>query len=151
MTKPPDLRSDGPPKRLNVPSVDSVRKLKVFEGLADADIQAVLDAGTFVSVPAGWSLIWEKTPADKAYVILRGEVSVRRAGTEIARLGPGDTVGESAIVSRKLRNASVVSLTDLDVLHFTSEAVRELLDEVPAFREALEQTTRERLPQPSGS
>ena len=39
----------------------------------------------------------------------------------------------------------MVSLTELEVLHFTSEAVRQLLDEVPAFREALEQTTRDRL------
>jgi hypothetical protein len=33
----------------------------------------------------------------------------------------------------------------MDVLHFTSEAVRQLISEVPAFREALEQTTRDRL------
>ena len=67
------------------------------------------------------------------------------SGEEIARLGPGDTVGESAIVGHKLRNASVVSVTELEVLHFTSEAVRELIGEVPTFREALEQTTRDRL------
>lgn len=133
------------------PDTGRLTALDRFSDLTDAEVALIASRGTQVHLPADWSLIWEKTPADKAYVILRGEVSVRRAGTEIARLGPGDTVGESAIVSRKLRNASVVSLTDLDVLHFTSEAVRELLDEVPAFREALEQTTRERLPQPSGS
>ena len=38
-----------------------------------------------------------------------------------------------------------MSLTEMDVLHFTSEAVRQLIGEVPAFREALEQTTRDRL------
>jgi CRP-like cAMP-binding protein len=54
-------------------------------------------------------------------------------------------VGESAIVAHRLRNASVVSLTEMDVLHFTSEAVRQLLGEVPSFRTALEETTRERL------
>ncbi len=32
-------------------------------------------------LPADWSLIWEKTPADKAYLIVDGEVSVRKDGT----------------------------------------------------------------------
>lgn len=120
-------------------------QLDRFADLSDSEISAIVDHGTAVTVPANWSLIWEKTPADKAYLILDGEVSVRRGGSEIARLGPGDTVGEAAIVTHKLRNASVISVTPLQVLHFTSEAVRTLISQVPKFKEALEQTTRERL------
>lgn len=116
-----------------------------FANLSDAEIAAILDNATPVNVPANWSLIWEKTPADKAYIILEGDVAVRRRGEEIARLGPGDTVGETAIVANKLRNASVVSVTPLKVLHFTSEAVQKLLAEVPTFRAALEKTADERL------
>jgi CRP-like cAMP-binding protein len=122
-----------------------LKRLERFSGLSDAEIRKIVDHGTRVHIPAHWGLIWEKTPADKAYIILDGEVSVRKGREEIARLGPGDTVGESAIVAHRLRSASVVSVTDLDVLHFTSDAVQELIDEVPEFREALEQTTRERL------
>lgn len=116
-----------------------------FANLSDAEIKTIVDHGTPVNVPANWSLIWEKTPADKAYIILEGEVSVRRKGEEIARLGAGDTVGETAIVGHKLRNASVVSLTPLKVLHFTSENVTKLINSVPTFRTALEQTASERL------
>lgn len=132
------------------PEQAELTRLDRFANLSDAEIRAIVEHGTAVNVPANWSLIWEKTPADKAYILLDGEVSVRRSGQEIARLGPGDTVGEAAIVSRKLRNASVVSLTPLRVLHFTSEAVQELLDTVPTFRAALEQTTAERLPGSGG-
>lgn len=116
-----------------------------FSDLSESEIRAIIDHGTAVSIPAHWSLIWEKTPADKAYLILQGEVLVRRGVEEVARLGPGDTVGETAIVSHRLRNASVVSVTPLEVLHFTSEAVQQLIDDVPRFREALQETTRERL------
>lgn len=38
-----------------------------------------------------------------------------------------------------------MSLTPLKVLHFTSDAVRELIEAVPAFGEALERTTADRL------
>ncbi|MDN5892587.1 MAG: cyclic nucleotide-binding domain-containing protein [Nocardioides sp.] len=116
-----------------------------FANLTDAETNAILENGTAVNIPASWSLIWDKTPADKAYLILDGEVSVRRKGEEIARLGPGDTVGESAIVSHRLRSAGVVSVTPLKVLHFTRQSVEKLISEVPTFENALRQTTRERL------
>jgi CRP-like cAMP-binding protein len=128
-------------------AADSARlkRLERFSALSDDEIKKLVDRGTQVHIPAHWGLIWEKTPADKAYIILDGEVSVRKGREEIARLGPGDTVGEAAIVRHRLRSASVVSVTDLEVLHYTSEAVEALIDEVPTFRAALEETTRERL------
>jgi len=54
-------------------------------------------------------------------------------------------MGEAAIVNHSLRNASIVSLSKLEVLHFTSDAVRRLSDEVPAFKKALDRTAQERL------
>lgn len=126
-------------------AADAVKKLDRFANLSDEEVALLARHGTRVHIPAHWGLIWEKTPADKAYIILEGEVSVRKGREEIARLGPGDTVGEAAIVAHKLRSASVVSVTDLEVLHFTDEAVHHLIDTVPSFRAALEQTTAERL------
>ena len=119
--------------------------LNRLESLGDADLQTVVRAGRHVHLPAHWSLIWEKTPADKAYLIVDGEVSVRKGGEEVARLGPGDVIGEMAIVNHKLRTASVVSLTPLEVIHFTKESLQSLLDEVPAFGEAIRGTTADRL------
>jgi CRP/FNR family cyclic AMP-dependent transcriptional regulator len=119
--------------------------MPIFDGFTDDEVDRIKNAGTFVTLPADWSPIWEKTPADKAYILLSGEVSVRRGGDEIARLGPGDIMGEAAIVNHSLRNASIVSLSKLEVLHFTSDAVRRLSDEVPAFKKALDRTAQERL------
>jgi CRP-like cAMP-binding protein len=99
-----------------------------------------------VRVPEGWSPIWEKTPADKAYIVLDGKVSVRQHGEEIAQLGPGDIVGEAAIVNHSLRTASIVALTPLDLIHFTDEAVRRLCDEMPSFKEAISAVALERFP-----
>ncbi|MFL6061402.1 MAG: cyclic nucleotide-binding domain-containing protein [Marmoricola sp.] len=119
--------------------------LNRLEGLSDPELIAVITAGRHLNLPAGWSLISEKTPADKAYLIVDGEVSVRKAGEEIARLGPGDVIGEIAIVEHRLRTASVVSLTPLEVIHFTREALEQLLVDVPAFGEAMRGTTADRL------
>ncbi len=116
-----------------------------FDTFTPQQVARISASGRRVTLPAGWSPIWERTPADKAYVILEGEVSVRRHGEEIARLGPGDVVGEAAIVRHSLRTASIVALSDLDLVHFTAEAVTALCEEMPAFRAALDAVARERL------
>jgi CRP/FNR family transcriptional regulator, cyclic AMP receptor protein len=117
----------------------------ILDSLSPADAQRVLAAGTALTLPEGWSPIAEQTPADKAYLITEGEVSVRRGGQEVATLGPGAVVGESAILNRSLRSATVVALTPLRVVHFTSERLSELAEQVPAFGDALRQASAERL------
>lgn len=117
-----------------------------FSTFTSAEIDRITAAGTRVTLPEGWSPIWEHTPADKAYVVLAGEVSVRRKGQEIARVGAGDIVGEAAIVNGSLRTASVVALTPLELLHLSAEAVRDLSAEMPGFRDALRARVTERVP-----
>jgi CRP-like cAMP-binding protein len=117
----------------------------IFDGMSPQEVERIKSAGTAVKLPEGWSPIWETTPPDKAYILTKGEVSVRRGGQEIATLGPGQIMGEAAIVNHALRNASIVALTPLELIHFTSEQVRRLIDEVPAFRRALEAAASERL------
>ena len=129
----------------DAPDPAVLKKVNRLESLDDADLAAVVKAGRHVHLPADWSLIGENTPADKAYLILDGTVSVRRHGEEIARLGPGDVIGEIAIVNHKLRTASVVSLTPLEVVHFTRESLEQLIEEVPAFGEAIRGTSADRL------
>jgi len=116
-----------------------------FEHFTPQEIARISGAGRRVKLPEGWSPIWEDTPADKAYIILDGSVSVRRDGAEIAQLGPGDIVGEAAIMGGKLRSATIVALTPLDTIHLTDEVLRELDAEWPAFHQALSDVAQSRL------
>ena len=116
-----------------------------FDSFTPQEVARISAAGTTVRVPEGWSPIWEKTPADKAYILLVGTVSVRRGGEEIAQLGPGEIMGEAAIVNHSLRTASIVALTPLELIHFTDEAVRRLCEEIPSFATVLRTAADERL------
>lgn len=116
-----------------------------FDSFTPQEVARISARGRHVTLPEGWSPIWERTPADKAYILLQGTVSVRRHGEEIAQLGPGEIMGEQAIVGHKLRNASIVALTPLEVIHFTSETVRELCEEMPSFKAALDEVAKSRL------
>ena len=121
--------------------------MTIFDRLSDREVDTIKNTGTHVTLPADWSPIWEKTPADKAYILLEGTASVRRGGEEIAQLGPGDIMGEAAIVNHSLRTASIVALTPLEMIHFTDEAVRRLCTEIPAFADVLRTSADERLGQ----
>lgn len=115
-----------------------------FSMFTPSEIAKISASGTRVTLPAGWSPIWEKTGADKAYVILSGTVSVRHDGEEIAQLGEGDIMGEAAIVNNSLRTASIVALTPLELIHFTDASLRQLDVEMPSFHEALEKVAADR-------
>lgn len=116
----------------------------IFDALSPADAKRVRAAGTVLKLPQGWSPIGEETPADKAYILTAGEVSVRRNGAEIAQLGAGQIIGEAAIVNRTLRTATIVALTPLEVIHFTSDQLQQLVADIPAFAEALTSAAAER-------
>ena len=78
----------------------------ILDALEPADAQRVLAAGNALRLPQGWSPIAESTPADKAYLITEGEVSVRKGGEVIvARNGKpvAKLVPFPAEVKKKLR------------------------------------------------
>ncbi|HSV40426.1 MAG TPA: cyclic nucleotide-binding domain-containing protein [Nocardioidaceae bacterium] len=142
----PAMASYGAPPRPDVTEAAArLAELNAFPGASKSELKKIALAGHTVTIREGWSLMWEKTPADKAYFVLHGKLSVRHGHDEFAQLGEGDLVGEMAIVHHQLRNATVVAATDLEVLHFTTEAVEALRSTVPAFAEAVERTAVSRL------
>jgi CRP/FNR family transcriptional regulator, cyclic AMP receptor protein len=125
--------------------IEELARTNRFEGFSDEEIHHVVDAATYLTVPENWALMVEQQPADKAYLILTGEVSVRRQGEEVARLGAGEVIGEMALVNHKLRSATVVADSPLEVLHFTDETVAALTSRIPRFRDVLIGAVQERI------
>ena len=115
-----------------------------FSMFTPEEIARISASGTRVRLPEGWAPISEKTGADKAYVILKGTVSVRAHGEEVAQLGAGEIIGEAAILNHSLRTATVIALTPLELIHFTKEQLDKLAVEMPTFHAALERTAAAR-------
>ena len=87
-------------------------------------------------IPAGTVLVQEGAEPDRAYVIRRGEAEVRKAQKDghyavIARLGPGDWVGEMGLLLNLPRSASVVAVGDLEVEPMTRENFEHLIGAHP--------------------
>lgn len=115
-----------------------VEMLKRVTDFDDDTIERLATVGRPINIPQNWTVMAEDTPADKAYILLSGEVEVRRHGTTIATLTAGHVIGEMAIVDDRLRNASVVAMTPVKGLHLIDDDLVELLEEDPEFAEKLE-------------
>jgi CRP/FNR family transcriptional regulator, cyclic AMP receptor protein len=124
-------------------AADRLRSVDRFADLSAADLKKLGKAGKVVHLPAQWSLMSETTPADKAYVLLSGEVAIRQGGETVATVGPGAVIGEVGILEKRLRTAAVVSQTELEVVHFTKEDLVRLVEEIPALKDALQSTASE--------
>ena len=76
-------------------------------------------------------IVREGDPGDEAFIITSGHCSVRKLERgelrEIGRLGPGDVFGETAILARTARNATVVSIDEVTVKLVTRALIEERL------------------------
>ena len=128
------------------PSIEpeAVALLKSLTTLSDADVNKFAEVGRLVHIPEGWSMISESTPADNAYFILDGEVTINSHGSEIASVGPGQFVGEGAIVNRTYRSAQVITKTPLTALAITADEGRRLAADIPALAELIQRDNADR-------
>ena len=75
-------------------------------------------AATFdeLHVPVGAVLTRQGRVATERYLIVEGEADVRVDGRLVARVGPGEFVGEMAVISGAVRSATVQATTPMHLL-----------------------------------
>ena len=90
-----------------------LRKVPLFAGLSDADLQAMEASVETVRLRPGELLFPEGADGDRAYVIERGELEIFKTSegreTLLAVRGRGDVIGEMALLENLPRIASVRS------------------------------------------
>ena len=95
-------------------------------------------------IPAGGFLVEQGEFSWAFFVIVEGEAEVVRDGEHLAMLGPGDFLGETGVMHRARRNASVVATSDLTVAYLTARALRSVLRKTPSLSSTLERAIEER-------
>jgi MFS family permease len=127
------------------PELELLRKVSLLSLLPEPTLEALARALTRVEVAAGEVFIREGDHGDIFYVVEAGSVEVTKEGRHVAHLGPGDYVGEIALLRDVPRTATVTA---------TSAAVLQALDRehfIPAvtgqgeFRDAADAAIATRL------
>jgi len=102
-----------------------------FEGFTPEQLRRVAELAEEVDAEAGAELIGQGKPGQEAYVIVEGKAGIYVGGVQKNELGPGEIVGEMALIDHRPRTADVKALTPMKLLAFDAERFRRLLDEMP--------------------
>lgn len=122
-----------------------IRSIPLFAECTEHELARVGSIADEIDLEAGRRLTRESSPGQEFVVVIEGTADVRRGDELINTIGPGDFVGEIAIVTGQRRTASVVATSPVHALVIESHAFQRLLAESAEIRAKVERAAWERL------
>ena len=128
----------------------ALHPIPLLSALSEAAFRRVLGTLVLRRLPAGALVIREGEPGNAFFFVASGQLRVFATDglgrqTELAQLGENAVFGEMALLSAQPRSASVITLSEVDLLEVGRQALAQLADELGPVAEALHGFTRERL------
>jgi len=117
--------------------LESLSAVDLFSACSKKELEKVARAGDDITMTAGTLIVDQGQMGREAFVILSGEVLVRRNGRKVATLGPGDVVGELSLLDHGPRTATAVCETECTLLVIDQRRFLGVLDDVPAISHKL--------------
>lgn len=110
---------------------DFLRKVPMFADLSKRQLELVSRHTDVIERPAGAMLVRQGEVGRELLILVDGTARVERDGKVIAQLGPGDFLGEMALLDGKPRAATVITETPTTLLVVERRSFQFLLDTVP--------------------
>lgn len=120
--------------------IQLLNRVEFFKDFSDTDITLLVEGkGMIVLAEEGEYVIKQGTVDPTLYIPLSGELEVRitnEAGKEVmlAKIPPGETIGETAFLTDSLRSASVIALRQTVLFRCSRQALNNL---APSAREKI--------------
>src|ERR687888_1897499 len=115
-------------------AADLLRSVPLFTGMTDSAIQSVGGLAHEIRFAAGEDLVREGDEGDSFLVIVEGRARVVQNGDTLRDLGPGDYLGEIALIDGGPRTATVTALEPIRALVVERSDFRRLIDDFSAVR-----------------
>jgi CRP-like cAMP-binding protein len=108
---------------------------------------------THQTVPAGQTIFREGDPGDVMYIVVEGQVEILIDNQLLETLGPGDILGEMALIEDRARSATARARADCVLTAVSRQHFLTLIQRTPMFAiqvmrvlaQRLRQTNRQRL------
>ena len=113
-----------------------LRSSAVFGHIDDAALRRVAEAASIALLRAGETLVEEGDPGTDAFIVIAGRLEIETAtasgGSRVVNhLGPGDVVGEMALLTEEPRSASVRARRDSALMRVASDDFRRIVIDHP--------------------
>jgi CRP/FNR family transcriptional regulator, cyclic AMP receptor protein len=115
-----------------------LRSVPLFAGLNSKELTRVDRLLDTVERATGDVLTEEGTVGRQAFIVLSGRASVTIGGRPVATLGPGEVIGEMALLDRQPRTATVTALEPMKVFVIDPRSFSTLLAEPAIARRMLD-------------
>jgi CRP-like cAMP-binding protein len=126
-------------------NADTLEAVPLFAALTKPERAWVARWSDEIEVPQGTQLLVQGHLPHGFFVILEGNVEVRKDDARVADLGPGEFFGEIAIVEHDRRTASVIAATTVRAIVMDSREFEAMRAEMPTVAEQIEGAIHERL------
>jgi CRP-like cAMP-binding protein len=125
--------------------LELLKRTPLLEGLGRRDLEEVGRLADEVDVAAGHVLMREGDPGREFFVIVDGSVRVERGGSVLATLGPGDFLGEIALIDEGPRTATATTETPATLLVLAHREFHSLMAQFESVRTCVLHCLAERL------
>jgi CRP-like cAMP-binding protein len=131
---------------MSVDRVEALRRSAVFSGLDEEFLRSLAESMSEVTFAAGRVIIEPRAAGSGMFVIDEGTVTVQPRDASPVELGPGEIVGEFALLTADgTRTARVQAATDVRCLTLDRATLQQALEDEPKLAIALLQSAVERL------
>ena len=111
--------------------VELLKRIPLFAGCTKAELIEVAICADERMAWDGEELTQEGRLGREFFIVVEGDVAVRRGGRKLAELGPGDWFGEIAILTHKPRTATVTATSPVSLLVLSDRAFRQIVERSP--------------------
>ena len=122
-----------------------LQSLAMFKDLGDDELSEAARIAQAVEFADGDVFVREGQIGHDLFVITEGQVIIRRGGRTIAELGPGEVVGEMAVLDREPRSADAVAAGQVRTLRIQGGDLLDLVERRPVFARAIIKVLTRRL------
>jgi len=124
--------------------IERLRQLPLFGELDHHDLAQLMRWVREEEVADGDLLFEQGSMPHDIYVLEEGSVEVVRDGRSVATLGPGEVVGERALLKLERRWASVVAVGHVRAVALSADDLAEMSEQMPELAERLRETMARR-------
>jgi serine/threonine protein kinase len=105
---------------LDIELLHYIQTLPFFHDFNETQIGEILKVTEVIKVQAEETVIQEGEVDDSFYILISGEVTVRKGHKVVTTLGKGQCFGEMAYLTGEARNASIITENECILLKFSS-------------------------------